>query len=82
MKKLLLGSLIAVFLLSGCTDKDKAQRILQKEGYENIIIGGYSFFGCSSDDIFRTDFTATKDGNTIDGTVCGGWISGSVVRIK
>ncbi len=82
MKKLLLSSLTVVFLLTGCVDKDKAQRILQKEGYTNIQLTGYDWFGCSRDDTFRTGFTAIKDGKNYEGTVCNGFIGGSVVRIK
>ena len=34
--------LTLLFLLTGCTDKDNAKRILTAEGYQNIEITGYS----------------------------------------
>lgn len=85
MKHILKLSIItlAIILLSGCTDKDNSYRVLSKEGYTNINFTGYSWFGCSSEnDIFKTNFTATKDGKYYEGTVCRGIFSGSVVRIR
>ena len=84
MKHILKLSIItlAIILLSGCTDKDNSYRILSKEGYTNINFTGYSWTGCSSDDTFRTNFTATKDGKQYEGTVCNGLFSGAVIRIR
>ena len=75
-------SIILLVLFTGCTDKQSAQKLLTSEGYTDITFEGYSFFGCSRDDTFRTDFTAIKNNKRVKGTVCGGFLHGSVVRIK
>ena len=70
MKKFVI---IAVcFIVYGCTRPDSASMLLEKEGYTNIEITGYSWFGCSRDDWFHTGFRAKKNGNVIEGTVCEG----------
>lgn len=71
MKKLMILSLI--LLCAACTSEDDARRALSSAGYTDINILGYSFFSCSKEDFFRTEFTATNyQGKTISGTVCSG----------
>lgn len=48
----------------------KKFRALRRQGYENITITGYDFFGCGKGDTFHTGFVAYKDGNRIEGVVC------------
>jgi hypothetical protein len=67
MKKMIL--ILALFL-SACTDPQGAIITLSKQGYENITITGYDFFGCGKDDSVHTGFIAYKDGNRIEGVVC------------
>ncbi len=83
MKKLLIV-IAAVIGLSGCTDADNATRILDDNGYTNIQITGYNWFGCSEDDFQHTGFTATgPTGKTISGTVCSGiFFKNSTVRFQ
>lgn len=72
-----------LFILSGCTDEYGAKEVLKKQGYNNIQITGYDMFSCSKDDFFSTGFIAEKDGQKIEGTVCGGLLfKGSTIRFK
>lgn len=67
MKKMIL---IFALFLSACTDPHGANITLRRQGYENITITGYDFFGCGKGDTFHTGFVAYKDGNRIEGVVC------------
>lgn len=79
MKKLML---IAVLALTACTDANEATKALEDSGYKNIKIEGYSFIGCSKDDAYHTEFTATgATGRQVNGVVCGGWLKGSTIRM-
>lgn len=83
MKKLFKIFLVlsTFFVLTGCTEKDKTTQLLKKQGYTYITIDGYSFFGCSEDDVFRTKFYAkSPSGETISGVACSGWLKGTTLR--
>lgn len=80
MKKIF--AIVMLIAISGCTRTGSATKILQDEGYSNITITGYRFFGCGKGDDFHTGFTATgPTGHTINGVVCSGWFKGSTVRL-
>jgi hypothetical protein len=80
MKALLM--IFALALLAGCTREDQARQVLQRSGYKDIQITGYSWFACGKDDSFATGFRATApDGETIEGTVCAGFFKGATVRL-
>lgn len=65
--------LLSLLLLSGCTNREDAERALTSEGYSNIHITGYAWFACSEDDRFHTAFTAVnRDGKQVSGVVCSG----------
>jgi len=82
MKKIIF-SILALYLLTGCTDKENATRILNLQGFENISITGYNIFSCGKDDFQHTGFIAYKDGNKVEGTVCSGLIfKDSTIRFK
>lgn len=70
--------------VSGCTDASNAERILSSQGYTDIQITGYDFFGCSDDDFQHTRFKAKSvNGSNISGTVCSGiFFKNSTVRIR
>lgn len=70
MRKKIIYTLIILLFFTGCTDKEVARELLIKEGYSDITITGYSFFGCSQNDIKSTGFTAKKGGITFKGAVC------------
>lgn len=78
-------SVIVISLgLSGCTDAKNAERILTSQGYTDVQITGYDFFGCSEDDFQHTGFKAKSvNGSDISGTVCSGILfKNSTVRIR
>lgn len=74
--------LIALVLLAGCTQPDKAADLLKRQGYTDVEITGYRFWSCSDDDLFHTGFTAKSPaGQPIAGTVCAGWLfKGATIR--
>lgn len=51
--------------LDGLTSDLDVYRTLALDGYTEIEVGGYSWFGCGRDDIFRTSFRATKNGEQL-----------------
>lgn len=64
---------LAVLALSGCTDAGHARRVLQAQGYKDIQVTGYRFFGCGQHDNYRTGFKAIGPGGTpVEGVVCTG----------
>lgn len=74
--------LICSIALSSCTDRDKSIRVLEEQGYTNIIITGYNNWSCSEDDTFKTGFIATSiAGKQVKGTVCSAWMKGSTIRL-
>lgn len=82
MKKLQrLGLLLGIIFIVGCTAPDIAYRMLEQEGYSDIEITGYVFFGCGESDIFHTGFTAKKNTHTITGVVCQGLLKGATIRL-
>lgn len=74
---------VGMVALASCTDEPRATRVLKSQGYTDIVITGYDFWGCSKDDITHTGFAAKGlDGNKVSGTVCAGWTKNSTVRIS
>jgi hypothetical protein len=73
--------LIMALVLSGCTQVERTERVLADNGYTNIHVSGYAFFGCDEKDTFHTAFTATSpNGKTVSGVVCSGWFKGATIR--
>jgi hypothetical protein len=69
--------------LFGCFTNDSATRLtLQKSGYSEIEITGYSMFECGDGDMFHTGFRAKNPiGNKVEGTVCCGlFTKGCTIR--
>lgn len=81
MKRLMLAAALAM-TVSGCTQPDKAEDLLRKQGFTDIQMTGYDFFSCSEDDQYHDGFRAkTVTGETIEGTVCSGlFFKGATVR--
>lgn len=78
MKKLLI---ISILCLGACTQEPyQLRKILQAEGITNIELTGYSLFGCSDNDTFKTGFKGIKNGVPIEGVVCSGWLKEPTVR--
>lgn len=80
MKRII--ALCVLIALVGCTRVDSATKVLQDEGYSNVQITGYRYFGCSKDDHFHTGFKATgPTGRPVSGIVCQGILKGGTVRL-
>lgn len=81
MKKILMMAVLALSL-SACTDPDNATKVLENNGYTDIQMTGYSWFGCSEDDFFHTGFKAHSPANkTVEGAVCSGmFFKNSTIR--
>ncbi|QPI13834.1 hypothetical protein MYO4S_00078 [Serratia phage 4S] len=83
MKKII-AAVVMVFSLTACTDADNATRLLEANGFDNIEITGYDWFGCSEDDFQHTGFKAQgPTGKEVKGTVCSGiWFKNSTIRFQ
>ena len=82
MKYLILPAILAITLLSACTQPEKATRALEGSGYTNIKITGFNWFGCDEKDTFHTGFTATgANGKPVEGVVCGNLFKGATIRV-
>lgn len=69
----LITMFLVVFGLSSCTDEKVARELLEDEGYTNISITGYSYFGCGRGDTSHTAFSATSQkGHRRSGVLCCG----------
>lgn len=80
MRKLLF--IFIILIISSC-DKSGTKALLLNQGYTDVdTSGGYSWFACSKDDFFATEFTAKNPaGNIVSGTVCEGLLfKGSTIR--
>jgi len=74
--------IVAVLLLSACTNPEEAHRALTSSGFTDIQTGGYAVFACSKDDFYATSFTAKNSrGEVVSGTVCSGLLfKGATIR--
>ena len=87
MKNILLSICLICLLSLGLvscegTEPDKATRVLEDQGYTNVVITGYNAWSCSEDDWYRTGFTATSiAGKPVKGTVCSSDYKGSTIRL-
>lgn len=80
MKKLIVIALV-LLACTACTKTDETERVLHSQGFTDVDITGYRFFGCSDRDYFHTGFTATSpNGNCTEGVVCSGIFKGATIR--
>lgn len=81
MKKLLL--ILVIGTLASCTNVDGAKSALLDAGYHPIKVGGYSFFSCSEDDFYHTEFKAYSPDSSriVTGSVCQGLFKGKTIRL-
>ena len=72
-----------IFLLPyGCTQPDKATRILNEQGYTEVEITGWRPFMAGENDSFSTGFKSmSPSGARVTGSVTGGWLKGSTIRL-
>jgi len=81
MKKLLM--IIPIVLLASCGNVNipNGVKAVEAFGLTNVKITGYSWTGCSEDDNFASNFTATgANGKEVSGTLCAGLFKGITVR--
>ncbi|RJT47192.1 hypothetical protein D6C13_02185 [Rahnella woolbedingensis] len=77
----IIGIALICVALAGCTDPERAEKVLADNGFTNIHIGGYSWAGCSNGDNYATEFDATSPaGKQVNGVVCSAWLKGSTIR--
>lgn len=83
MNKALIA-LAMMFALTGCTDSDFTQELLESQGYTEVRTLGHSFWSCAKDDTFATKFEATNpSGHKVKGTVCSSfWIKDATIRFS
>lgn len=72
----------AALTLSACgVNPEQGRRVLESQGYTNVVIGGWTMFGCANSDDFKSSFTATgSNGQKVEGVLCSGWLKGITVR--
>lgn len=71
---------IVFLFLTACTDSNGTIELLKDQGYENVVITGYNWFGCSDDDFFHTGFIVVKDNREIEGVACSGFFKATTIR--
>ena len=78
---LVVGGIIGVGHIPG---KDlEAQRFLENQGYSEIKMTGYKFWGCGNGDIFKESFIAINgNGKEVSGIVCWGLFKGKTPRFN
>jgi len=73
--------LITVYLTSCGVNPNEGRRVLESQGLSKVEIGGWSFFGCSERDTFRSKFTAVGvNGKPVNGVLCSSFLKGVTVR--
>lgn len=81
-----MNKVIALILVglcvSGCTQPDRAHRVLADQGYTEIKLHGYDWWNCSEEDTYKDKFTAkSPTGKDVSGVVCAGlFFKGSTIR--
>lgn len=87
MKVILAGIIAAVLsitMLTGCTDKEGAERVLELNNFTEIRITGYAWLSCSDRDTVKTGFVArAPNGQITKGAVCSGLLfKNSTIRFE
>jgi hypothetical protein len=68
-------------VMCACTAEGASEEALGKAGFYDIQMTGYSFFGCSEDDTFKTGFRAKNvNGMEVEGVVCCGVLKDCTIR--
>lgn len=80
MKNIFLALLLSL-LLGACTSDNDAHRALEGAGFTEIETQGYSIWGCSDKETFRTKFKARNpQGTVVTGVVCSDWLKAATIR--
>ena len=81
MKKVILLATVLVF--TGCTQPEKAEKLLKQHGFSEVEITGWKPFIASKGEVFSTGFRAkAQNGETVEGAVTGGILKGSTIRFE
>ncbi len=82
MKKITLAIILGAILCAVCSDPKTARRVLEQDGYTEVKITGWQFFGCDKHDDFTTGFMAKNaNGALVNGVVCSDLIGkGATIR--
>lgn len=85
-KAILIGLLLILamiaFALTSCTDEQGARKVLERNNYKPLKVGGYAPFGGGEEDIYKTSFVAiAPNGDTVTGCVTKGAFKGSTIRL-
>jgi hypothetical protein len=79
--KSLFAIITVLVLCVSCSDESRSREVLQRAGYKDIQITGYTPFYCGEDDHFSTGFKANNPrGQEVSGVVCCGVIKGCTIR--
>lgn len=87
MRSIVLWSVIIVVVLvvsfSFGSDEKGTRSLLERNGYTDIHIKGYEYFGCGKDEFFHTAFVAkNQHGVDVEGIVCKDFLKDSTIRFK
>lgn len=76
--------ILPLLAIAACTDVEGSTRTLKAMNLEPVSVGGYSWFGCSEDDWYKTKFTAKNaQGYPVSGQVCAGmFFKGATIRLN
>ncbi len=81
MKNIMIIAALGLALASCGVNQSDATRVVEAQGMTDVKVTGYSFFGCSEDDLYRSTFTAKNvKGESVEGVICGGIFKGYTVR--
>lgn len=65
----------------GCGVGENGRNAIESQGFTDIKIGDYAWFGCGRDDTYQSHFTAkNSNGKSVSGIVCCGILKGCTVR--
>lgn len=78
-KRVVIISLLGLVMVK-CTDEKGARKVLERNNYEVIRVGGHDYLG--QDDPYATCFKAVApNGDTVTGCVTKGFFKGSTIRL-
>lgn len=80
-KRVVIISLLALVMVN-CTDEKGARKVLERNNYKVISVGGYDILRKSNDDVYSTSFKAVApNGDIVTGCVTKGFFKGSTIRL-
>jgi hypothetical protein len=81
---LALFAIVALLVVVGSggfrSSDDRIRSVLQRAGYSEIEVGGWSPMTCADDDLTSTSFQARGPNGKVSGTVCCGVLKGCTIR--